>query len=158
MTTQIEIDAKNFAKGCRAVLAVADKLAKIDNLEQAVAKAQKELGDARLAADEAQVKYQETQDGLNVALESVVIAQKQTVDIIADAESNAKTMLDEASSKSTQMIENAETEVVNHRRYVRVENERHKERMTKNDAKYAEVTEKLSTLNTELAALRKRIA
>ena len=74
-------------------------------------------------------------------------------------------MVDDASHDVTEILRNkqkmvdaARIEVDNFHKHVRAENEKHKERMEKNDIEYAKADERLSMLKTELAALRERIA
>ncbi len=164
MTTQIEIDAKNFAKGVRAVLAVADELVKVGSLEQATAYAEKKLGEARANTTQADAKYQEAQDRLETVDDEVVKAKEKAANVLFVANQEAKLMLDDAShdiaidlKNAKQTVENARDEVDNYHKHVHTEHEKHKAAMI--EYKYAETAAKVAvdTIKQELEDLRARI-
>ena len=167
MSTMNEVlnDAKTLAKSYRAVLSLMAKLEEIGDLDKAYEAAEKRLREHKQEVATAANKAKEANDRLEVVYDEVAKAKEKATEIIFIANSEAKFMLANTSVEVADMnkqikaeTEKATKEVDNFHKHVRVENENHKARMTQNDTDYAEAAERLAVLNTELAALRERIA
>ena len=166
MTTmdQVVNDAKTLAKSYRAVLALVAKLEEIGDLDKAYEQAEMKLREHKQNAITAENKYKEAKDRLEAVYDEVAQAKEKAADVVTRAEAEAANTLMDASHRTAGMIQvakqtvvNAEEEVENFHRHVRTENEKHKERMSKNDTEFSEAAERLAILNGELATLRKRI-
>ncbi len=157
-------DAKTLEKSYRAVLALVAKIQEIGDLDKAYEAAEKKLREHKQEVATAENKTQEAKDRLASVYDEVDRAKEKAADLVADAHKHAEEVLAIASHEvaemnreAKEMVAKATAEVENFHTHVRDANEAHKVRMEKNDAEYAEVTESLSVLNTELSALRERI-
>ena len=166
MTTMNEIvnDAKTLAKSYRAVLALVAKLEEIGDLDKAYEHAEMALREHKQNTATAENKHKEAQDRLEAVYDEVAQAKEKAASLIVGADNVVQKMLDDASYEVAEMnheakamIDRAKDEVENFHRHVRTENEKHKDRMSKNDTEFSEAAERLAILNGELATLRKRI-